>query len=709
MTTQRLSLSAGLLIVLLTFLLFSPTLQYPFVNWDDNAYVYQNPRFRPLTFDHLVSFFTKPYFLSWTPVTMLSHAADVAVWDFNPYGHHLTNVLLHSVNAGLVFWLALQLFAAFGWKGTSDQSGSVRMLAAGAVAALLFALHPLRAESVAWVSDRKDLLSTFFMLLTSLVFVQRREGRRGSYALVVVLYALALGSKTTAMMLPFVFMMMDGTLYRPGFRTSVREMAPLILLAAGAGVMARAAAPEVDAGFIMGDRTALQLVAFPFTATFFYLTKWIIPVDLSPVYHTRIFLPSINDAMIYLAPAAIVALAVLCITQYKKGRGYWLAAFGAFLLFLLPTFLGLFSGIQPVADRYTYAASVSLCILTGAGVGKWLESFGGRLSAGRSALLLASCVIVLSILSLATRRQMELWSDPLKLWTYVLQRAPFPLAYNNAGMIYLDQGKHAEAIASFKKAVDLRPAYGEALCNLGIAYKQSGDTLRAIEAYRTAMRVQPDHLDSYINLGTEYLTRGFVDSAVGVYRAALAVDSTFSPAYYNIALALMKEGRYADAVVEHKKALALAPVDADAWYNLGVAYERLSLRSEGIEAYERAIDFRRDYLDAYINLGNLYAAQGDPDRALEIFGRAIRVNPQSPDVFYNLGYVLYSVGETGKAISSFEVAIRNDSTYAPAYHNLGVMYGQRGDSARAVSYLRQGARLGFEQSRQMLQQKGINW
>lgn len=713
---KRILLLVGLLVGVLTFVVFAPTLQYPFVNWDDNIYVYQNPHFKPVTLQGILHFFTNPYFRSWTPVTFVSHAIDVVLWDFNPTGHHLTNVLLHSVNAALVFWLALHLIDAFKRKRSETGKLIVTMtssvISGSVIAALVFALHPLRAESVAWISDRKDLLCTFFMLLTTIVYFTRRENLSrllGKYPLLLVFYALALGSKSTAMVLPAVFILFDITLFRPGLSRSLKEISPMVLLAVGAGIMAKLAAPDLETDFFVGETTPLQLLSFPFTATLFYLKKLIYPQELSPVYHTNAFLPAGESPMLFIAPLVILAVTVFCLYEWWRGRSYWIAAWGVFLLFLTPTFLGLLSGIQPVADRYTYAASIGLCVLAGGGVERIFRTINRSILDAKGKMILAVCVVSLSLLSYKSMQQIKVWSDPMKLWTYVIPRAPFPLAYNNMGMIQLEREMYDEAIASFEKAVQLRPAYGEAWCNMGIALNKMGEYEMAMQTYRKAIEVEPDHLDSYINLGTEYLNKNMPDSAIAIYQRAITIDPTFAAAYYNIGLVRMQQGRYSDAVSYHQRALAFAPASADGWYNIGVAYEHLSQSGPAIESYTKAIEFRKDYLDAYINLGKLYAETGNAEQSLQVFGKALSVNSESADVYYNLGYVLYGVGEVDRACTSFETAIRYDSTYATAYHNLGVIYGQRGDQERSVSFLKGAAKLGYEESQQLLREKGMSW
>lgn len=716
MNSRNILFVVAAFVAALTFVVFSPALKYEFVNWDDNIYVYENPHLKPPTLENISPLLIRPYFRSWTPIAFLSHALDVKVWQLNPFGHHLSSLLLHSLNAGLVFWVGVFLIEAFKRKGAHKKDDSETftssVISGAVVAALLFSLHPLRAESVAWVSDRKDLLCAFFMLLMCLVYLSRREAKnssRGGYVMLLFLYMLALGSKSIAMMLPVVLILLDVLIFERKVRQSLLEMIPFFLLAVGAGLIARFAAPELGKDFIVGDKTLLQLMAFPFTSALFYIEKFFFPAGLSPVYHTNTYLPSQGSILLIAAPVAILLVTALAVYSWRKGQSYWLAAWGMFLLFVAPTFFGLLSGIQPVADRYTYFASIGLCVLVGGGIEKVFRPMSREIFSARSRVVLAVCVAILSLLSYITMQQIKIWKDPMTLWSYVIPRAPFPLAFNNLGMIQVERGMFEEAILSFESALTLKPSYGEALGNLGITYNKMGQNDKAIESYLKAIEVQPDHLDSYINLGTEYLSRNLPELAITTYGRALVYDSTFAAAYYSRALAYMKQENYDNAISEFRNSVAFAPSSADSWYNLGVAYEARLRLTESITSYERAINLKRDYLDAYINLGNVYASREEYDKALEVFGKAIVVNPKSADVFYNLGIILYSVGEIQKASKSFETAIKCDSSYAKAYHNLGIIHGHPADTPRSVSYLQSAARLGFEDSQKMLREKGLNW
>ena len=712
MTTRQTVVLGGVLVAVVTFGVFSPALRFEFVNWDDNLYVYQNPRLHPLTFQNILWLFTHPYFLSWTPLALLSHAVDLKIWGANPFGHHLTNIVLHSANAVFVFCLALT-FRVTGEQqnGENNLKGKIvtssmpaTIIIGCAVAALLFSLHPLRAESVAWVSDRKDLLCMFFMLLSTILFLSdrnKKEESRATYFVVLILYVLALGTKSVAAVLPAVFILIDVLVFERKFLRGIKSQVPFIVLGIVTVTVAHVAAAGGEKNFLFENKSVWEFLAYPFTTLVFYLRSTFVPMDLAPVYVNDSFLPS-NIFALLIAPVIILAISFFCWMKYKRGNPYWILGWGTFILFLVPTMVGIFSGIQPVADRYTYPASIGLCLLAGAGV-----EYTARKNSASLATLASLCVLVL--LSYGTLRQIKNWRDSLSLWSYTVPLSPFHFAYNNLGMAQLDKTMIDEAIDSFKHAINTRPAYGEAWCNLGIAFHKKGEPEKAIASYKQAIVVQPTHLDSYTNLGTEYLDKGMPDSAIAVYSRALEVNPSFAQAHYNIGQVLVKQQRYPDAIQEFKAALALDASLADCWYNLGVAYERVPDRANAIECYTQAIALRADYLDAYLNMGGLYSAQSQPDKAIETFARALAIAPTSPEVFYNLGYVLFSVGDKQRARNAFEKAIQYNPSYAEAYHNLGVLFNEAGDRTSAMLNFQKAARLGFASSRTMLQSEGLSW
>ncbi len=709
MTFHKPIMTVGVAIGLLTVFVFAPTLQYDFVNWDDDLYVYENPHLNPLTAGGMWRLLSQPYYRSYTPVAFLSHALDTAIWRLNPFGHHLSNVLIHAVNTALVFWLSLLVMIM--WRKETNRRVSLNdatssIISGAVITALLFALHPLRAESVAWISDRKDLVAGFFMLSATIHYLYFAEESFKRVLMLGALFIMALGAKTTAVVLPVVWLCLDVFVMKRSFVKSFVGKLPFLALAIAAGVIARMAAPDLDAEFVMGEKSIWEMFAFPFTGVIFYLKNHLFPYDLSPVYHTARFFPD-SPVIIIRAVVLTLALTIGAVIAYRKGVGSLLAAWIVFLLFLAPTFSGVMSGIQPVADRYTYMASISLCLLAGGGMEKLLR--------GTEASLMSRNVVLIGLFGLfatftyTTIHQIRVWRDPMSLWTYVVPRAPFPLAFKNLGKAQLDRQMYEEAIITFNDALRMRPGFAEVFHYKGVAFEKAGLRDSALSSFRNALILQPRLVESHKEIAVILVNEGKPDVAMAEFDAALSIDPSFVPALYGKGDLLMKAGSFEEASAVYTRALMADSFNPVGWFNLGVAYEQQTVLTNAAECYKKAIQLRPDYHDAYINLGNVYARSGDASAAIAVFGRALALYPHSADAYYNLGFVLYSSGETAKAAKAFESAIRADSSYATAYFNLAVIKERNGEEQESLALFRRAAQLGYEEARRVLVSRGGSW
>lgn len=704
MTLHKPILIVGIAIASLTVFVFAPTLQYGFVNWDDDLYVYENPHLNPPTAEGIWRLTSQPYYRSYTPVAFLSHALDVAVWRLNPFGHHLSNVVIHAANAALVFWLALLVLIVWrreAWQRLSLTDATSSMISGAVVTALLFALHPLRAESVAWISDRKDLVAGFLMLSATIYYVYAGGESRKHLPVLLAIFIMALGAKTTAVVLPLIWLGLDLFVMKRDFAKSLIGKIPFLALAIVVGLIARMAAPDLDREFIMGEKSVWEILGFPFTSVVFYLKNHLLPYNLSPVYHTERFFPDSPGLMIG-AVVLVLALTAGAVMVYRKGRRSPLVAWLAFLLFLSPTFTGVMTGIQPVADRYTYLASISLCLLIGGGMERLLRGTETSLMARN--IVLAGLFALFATFTYTTLQQIRVWRDPMSLWTFVVPRAPFPLAFKNLGKAQLERQMYSDAIISFNHMLEMQPGSGEAFHYKGVAFERSGLRDSAVFSFRKALGLQPRLVESRARIAAIFAAEGKPDSAMTEYNAALETDPSFLPALFGKGDLLMKSGAFLDASEVYTRALMADPFNPVGWFNLGVAYEQQGILTNAAECYKKAISLQSDYHDAYINLGNVYAKSDDPNGAIGVFGRALVLFPNSADAYYNLGYVLHSSGDSEKAAQAFESAIRSDSSYATAYFNLALIKKHQGERDASQALLNKAAQLGFEEARRLLRE-----
>ncbi|HXI09833.1 MAG TPA: tetratricopeptide repeat protein, partial [Thermodesulfobacteriota bacterium] len=460
--TPRLTVAAAaLLCALASFLVYAPTLNYGFINWDDPEYVYNNPLIRSMDAGFFISILTRPYFGNWHPLTMLSYALDYRFWGLNPAGYHLTNIVFHGLNTALVLVLAVRLLRASGARWTASEE-----VLAGVVAAVFFGLHPVHAESVAWVSERKDVLSAFFFILSLLAYLKyAADPLKRRYAAALVFFILALMSKPMAVTLPVVLLVLDFYPLRRSFsgRTVVEKL-PFFALAAGASALtmwAQKGALAREGVLTLGARVATAV-----RAAGFYLYKMALPFDLAPYYPHPVsidfFTPEYIGAAVFLA-----AVTVFCFVTVKRHRGL-LSGWLYYLVTLLPV-LGLIQvGGQAAADRYTYIPSIGVAVLLGAGV----AALAGRLPArGFAALGTALSLILAASLSYGTLRQAAIWKDSETLWTYEIGEFPKThVAYNNRGLARQDRGEMQGALEDFSKAISLAPELAELYNNRGAAF-----------------------------------------------------------------------------------------------------------------------------------------------------------------------------------------------------------------------------------------------
>lgn len=589
----RLGLLA-LTIALLVVLLYGNSLQNDFVTWDDQWYVLENKHIRVSSADDLLWIFTHSYYWSYIPLTLLSHALDYSLWGLDPAGHHLTSVLVHAANAVWVFFLALAMlrFARLRAEGGSPggprvllDAGDLQSVVGAVLAALLFAVHPLRAESVAWVSDRKDLLCAFFLfptLLSYLFFTAARgtPAGRGWYRLSLLLLLFALLSKAAALMLPLVLVAFDLFLHGRKVwmeqrRALLREKVPYFLMSGTVGLIGMASVPAKSVNFLAADLTLLQKVFLPFHSIMFPLGKFLWPVNLGPVYDY----PGSSLTMI-LALVLLVLVTGFCVVLFELDRPSWLAAWLYYLIMSLPTALFFASGIQPVADRYTYVSMVSFSILVGG-------LFAGVLSpglAGRWNRMLRIGVTIgaigwLASLAVLSRNQVSIWKDPMTLWTRGVQVAPgSPFAYNNLAEAQIRSGFMEDAVVSFMIATELKPDYADGYNNLGVSFLMKGEYREGIKwlnrargLLETEEETDPSLADVYCNLGYAHQTLGEDSIALEMFSRTLGVHPGYAKAHFYIGMIFDRQGRTTEALAALQEAA-----------RLGFAEARVALKEKGI-------------------------------------------------------------------------------------------------------------------------------
>ncbi len=551
---------------LVTALVYLPALSNGFVSWDDPEVLLENLHVRRLDATSLRWMWSSFHTGNWIPLTWLSHALVYRVARLDPWAHHAANVALHVLNTGLVFLLARALLARARERGLSGPDPRHAPWAA-ATASLLFGLHPLHVESVAWIAERKDVLYTPFFLLAMLAALwrpQAPERRRWPAWLTLLAFLLALLAKPMAVTLPLALLALDvwplGR--RPSeWRAALVEKAPLFVVAAASAavtVLAQSAggavAPIDQVSVAFRAMNALHSVAF-------YLWKMLVPLDLLPLY------PIGRTASGAFGPANVVAaLAVVAVSAaaaWKGGRAT-VAAWAFYLVTLAPV-LGLVQvGTQLAADRYTYVPSlgpflVAAVLLT--------SSRGGRVVA---ALWLAALVPL-------TTRQIATWKDSVTLWERVVSARPgvSAIAHTNLGNAYRGVGRTQEAVAEFRKAIAVGPDHAFIENGLGTALLDLGQVDAALAALQKATALEPSYAVAYRNLWFAWEAKGDPARARAAAEAAVRWDRGYADGWSSLGVSQGRAGDLAAAEASFLRALALDPDNPDFATNLAIARERL--------------------------------------------------------------------------------------------------------------------------------------
>ena len=507
---------AKALVAVITFVAFLPALGNGFVAWDDDRNFLDNPHYRglgPAQLAWMVSHLDAHY----VPLTGLTLGLDYVLWGMNPAGYHLTSLVLHAANAVLVYAVARRLIAA-ALPGVS----SIALALGSAVAALLFAVHPLRVESVAWATERRDVLCGLFYLLTVLAYLRYcASASRRWYRLSLAFLAAALLSKAMAVTLPVILLLLDAYPLR---RRAWREKLPFFALSLAAGAIALVAQRAAGATSTVTFLGPLERVAIAGYSLAFYLWKTLVPRHLSPIYE----LPARVDAFAssYVASAlAVLALSVLAIALRRRWPAFTVV-WASYVVTVLPVSGLVQVGPQIAADRYTYLALLGVAILAGGAFVLVWRALEGRRAAALVARWAAAPVLGCGALALVialavlTIKQTQVWRNSETLWTHALSVGPSAIAHAKLGVVRDEQGRPEEAIAHYRQALRIHPDMPDAYNDWGIALARQGRWLEAIEQYENALKLAPGSVEAHANLAQALERVGRAAEAAEHTRAA---------------------------------------------------------------------------------------------------------------------------------------------------------------------------------------------
>jgi len=616
LSERRLVLGICIFLAAIVWLVFGQTVHFAFVNYDDNFYVYENPAVMGgLSLDGVKWAFTHTVAFNWHPLTMLSHMLDWQLYGSNAGGHHLTNVLLHTATVILLFFALRQMTGNL-WRS--------------ALVAAVFAIHPLRAESVAWVAERKDVLSGLFFMLTLWAYARyaRRPFSIGRYLCVVVLFALGLFSKPMLVTLPFVLLLLDywplerfqWTTFRDTLRTLrplVWEKIPLFLIATVLGVVTLVAQNN--------SRTALEAMPAAIRFSNVLVSYGIYVWEMVWPRHLAAFYPFLSVTPVWpiVGGGALLLVATLLAIWAARRRAYFLVGWFWYVVMLAPVSGIVQVGLQSHADRYTYLPQIGLYLLLTWGLAELSASWRYR-----RVVLAGVSATILVVLIFCARAQVSYWRNSEALWTHTLAcTADNPVVRNNLGNSLLQAGRRDEAIAQFQQALKINPRNAEANNNLGYVFYKMGRYQEAMVQFQQALQLDPRFAEAHFNLGTVLLQQGQWDEATAHFQQALQINPNYEIARNNLGFVFLQTGRYQEAMVQFQQALQINPYDAGARFNLGFVLLRLGRADEAVVHYQRALQLNPGSVNILTGLAWVLAtaspaALRDGHKAVDLAERA---------------------------------------------------------------------------------------
>jgi tetratricopeptide (TPR) repeat protein len=664
----------ALLLAALTFIAYAPAFRAGFI-WDDDDHLTANPA---MTAPHGLRMIWSSLAVSrYYPLTLTSFWVQRRVWGLNPTPYHLVNIALHAINGILVFSVLRRLRIPAAW-----------------LAAMLWVLHPVNVESVAWITELKNLQSGVFFFVSLLLYFRfEGDGKYRWYALALLSGLAAVLSKPSTVVLPIVLLLCAWWQRRHWRRTDFVRTVPFFALAVAMSVLT----VMEQRGHVLREGSAewklsvAERLGITGKAVWFYAAKLVWPARLTFVYPRWAV-----DGEALSSWMALGGLIAVGIVLWRWRRQAWARAalfgFSFFVAALLPV-LGFFDvyyfRYSFVADHFQYLASIgliSLVVSAGAAVCQ-------RTACGRG-LGTGAAAIALLILGALTWGQARVYRDPVTLWDDTLSKNPLCwLAHNNLGNTLLREGRVPEAIGHYEQALWIKPDCAEAHANWGNALLQAGMVGEAIGHYEQALRILPQNAGVHNNLANALLQAGKVEEAIGQYEQTLRIDPDYAVAHYNWGLTLMRAGRLPEAIGHYEQAVRIKPDYVEAHDEWGNALMNQGRLPEAIGHYEQALRIQPENAAVHNNLASALLQAGRIQEAIGHYEQAVRIQPRNAAMHNNLANALLQAGKVEEAIGQYEQALRINPDYAPAHYNLGNALLQAGKVAEAIGQYEQALQL----------------
>ena len=658
------------LLLLAAAVVYARAAGFGYTNWDDAIFIGENPLVQHPSLRNLRLIFTPggvPEEMIYIPLCYVSYMVEAVLFGLRPLATHVDNILLHMANALLVFWLFLRLL------------GRPRAAFAGA---LLFVVHPLQVEAVAWAMGRKDLLAALAGLLALHAYVKYQESDRERQwlGLALTFFVLAVLSKPTMLVLPALLVLLDYLRHGKVTQAELAALIPFIVVA----LLAYLINQRIPSGSSSAVPPALvRLAAVPWVAQG-WLARFVLAAPALPFHGWPTQVGA--GTLLWRAAPTLAVIAVVGVWAAARAGRQARFALAFFLIAFAPALSIVLAHRDFVtADRYGYFPLIGIFFL--------LASVWGRLEGGRGRVVRVLALVWVLLATGLAWRQVGIWRDSIALWDRARTYFPrHPVVLHNLALGHAEAGNRPEAIRLFLLGLEIKPGDARLHGNLGTVYLEAGDVDAALPHLRRSLAIKPT-AKVYKSLGNVLRQHRDLAGAIAAYRGAIERNQLDQDAYNLLGNALSEAGDALAALAAYEKGVAIGRPQPELLYNLALAYEGAGRPTEAALAYVRAIEAKPDFVEAHYNLGNHYLKRGFHTEAKQQFNRVLKLQPEHLEARVNLGIALYQEGNLPGAIAALQLAVEGGANYANVHYYLALAHHRQGRRPAALQALAQALRL----------------
>ena len=646
----------------LGFLLYFNSLGGGFV-WDDSGLIAGQEEYLE-DLSNLPAVFFKPNFEVpyHRPLLWASFFFDYSLWGLKPIGFHITNVALHIINTGLVYWFIVNL----------GFSGVVAFFAAA-----LFASHPVQTEAISWIAGRNDPLLVLFLLFSFNFLLVARKPKQflfkiTCYSSAVAAFACALLTKESAIIALPLLILTDVFYQKSAWRASLRKetialYASFILVSCCFFILRSYAIGGLPSRLSFNFENLFKALTTPLAVYTYYFKVLLFPLNLTvgPAIYS---MSTASKALILLTVFSWIALVLVLVRNALKETLFGMLWIG---VYLLPVSGLVWMGV-PILEHRLYGASIGFCLMLAALCCNAFSMLQAKAKGVIGYGILVALIILYGYLTIDRNR---MWKDDVTIWTDTLKKSPKSVtALNNLANALIQEKQFDRAITHLNTALKLNPRADKIYGNLGLAYSHKKDYSQAIKAFEMALKINPRSAETYNNMALVYKLNGNIEAALISFQKALALKPQFSTAYLNRGELYLDYGDKARALADYQRALQLSPHNSAVHYALGLFYAQQGATDDALAHYQKAINFDPSNYQALNNISRLYSQQKAYDKALPYQAKALAINPDAPELHLNLGLIYFNTGKINEAIEEYRKALGLNPAYIEAHFNIATAY-----------------------------------